>query len=70
MVAKMSQTTSWVPMSSLPWVQHKKWIPVGSMGCVHTHQGRPAIEGCGSPSHIQNVPEKIKEDNQKVRKTS
>jgi hypothetical protein len=40
------------------------------MGCVHTHQGRPAIEGCGSPSHIQNVPEKIKEDNQKVRKTS
>jgi hypothetical protein len=50
------------------WVQHKKWIPEGSMGCVHTHQGRPTIERCGSPNHVRNVIEKTKENNQKVRK--
>jgi hypothetical protein len=39
MVTKVSQTTSWVPMCSLPWAQCKKWIPIGSMGCVHTYRG-------------------------------
>jgi hypothetical protein len=38
------------------------------MGCVHTHRGRLAIERCGNLSHIQNVVEKIEEDNQKVQK--
>jgi hypothetical protein len=70
MVAKMSQTASWVPMSSLPWVQHKRWILIGSMGCVHIHQGVHAIERCGSPSHVRNILEKNREDNQKVKKTS
>jgi hypothetical protein len=44
---KMSQTTSWVPMRSLPLAQHKKWTLVALMGCVHTHQKILAIEGCG-----------------------
>ncbi len=69
MVAKVSWIASWVPMRSLPWTQHKRWIPIGSMGCVHTHQGMPTIEGWGSPSCIQNVVWKIGEDNRKVGKT-
>jgi hypothetical protein len=39
MTTKMLWITSWVPVHSLPWAQCKKWIPIGSMGCVHTHQG-------------------------------
>jgi hypothetical protein len=31
MVAKMSQTTSWVPMHSMPWPQCKRWTPIGLM---------------------------------------
>ncbi len=27
------------------------------------------IEGCGSPNCVRNIKEKIKEDNQKARKT-
>jgi hypothetical protein len=38
------------------------------MGCVHTHQGRLATKGCGSPSLIWNVMEKIGENNQKAIK--
>jgi hypothetical protein len=63
MVEKVSQIASWVLMHLLPWAQHKRL-----MGCVHTHKGKPAIEGCGSPSHIQSVVKKIREDNQKVGK--
>ncbi len=59
-----------IPMCSLPWTQLKRWIPIRSMGCVHTHQGLLAIEGWGSPSHVQNVVQKTREDNQKVGKTS
>jgi hypothetical protein len=33
MTTKVSQTASWVPMHLLPWAQHKKWIPIGSLGC-------------------------------------
>jgi hypothetical protein len=40
------------------------------MGCVHTHQGMPTIEGWGSPSRIWSVVEKTREDNQKARRTS
>jgi len=68
MVAKVSQTASWVLICSLSWAQHKKWIPIGSMGCVHTYQGKPAIQGCGSLNHIQSIMEKIGEDNQNVGK--
>jgi hypothetical protein len=39
------------------------------MGCVHTHQGIFAIEGWGSPSFVQSVVEKTRENNQKVGKT-
>jgi hypothetical protein len=52
MVAKVSQTTSWVLVCSLPWAQNKSWIPIGLMGCVQTHQGKPTIEGCDSSSHV------------------
>jgi hypothetical protein len=48
--------------------QRNKWIPIRLMGCVHTHQGRPAIEGCGSISRVWSVVKKIGEDNQKVEK--
>jgi hypothetical protein len=65
-----SQIASWVLVCSLPWVQHKKWIPIRSMECVHTHQKIPTIDGCGSLSHVQNFVEKTREDNQKVGKTN
>jgi hypothetical protein len=67
-VAKVSQTTSWVPERSLTWAQHNKWIIIRSMGCVHTHWGKLAIKGCGSPSLIWNVVEKLGENNQKLVK--
>ncbi len=38
------------------------------MGCVHTHWKRPTIEGCDSLNHIQNIVDKIGENNQKVEK--
>jgi hypothetical protein len=38
------------------------------MGCVHTHQKIPIIEGWGSLRHIRNVMEKTKETNQKLGK--
>jgi hypothetical protein len=68
MAPKVSQTASWVPVHSLPWAQHKKWILIGSMGCAHTQQKRPAIEGCDSLNRVQSVVTKIGEDNQKVGK--
>jgi hypothetical protein len=68
MVAKMLWIASWVPMCSLPWTQCKRWIPIGSMGCVHTNQGLFTIEGWGNISRIWNVLQKSKEDNQKARK--
>jgi hypothetical protein len=40
------------------------------MGCVHTHQRRPKIEGWGSPSHVQSAMEKTMENNQKAGKIS
>jgi hypothetical protein len=39
------------------------------MGCVHTHQGMPIIEGWGSLSWVWSVVEKNGEDNWKVKKT-
>jgi hypothetical protein len=65
---KTSQTTSWVHVHLLPWAQHRKWIPIGSMGCVHTNQGRPTFGGCGNSSCVRNVVEKNGEDSQKVEK--
>ncbi len=35
-----------------------------------THRRRLVIEGCGNPSRVWNVVEKIGENNRKVRKTS
>jgi hypothetical protein len=70
MAAKVSRIASWVLVHSLSWAQRKRWIPIGSMGCVHTHQRILTIEGWGSLSHIQKVVEKIGEDNWKARKTS
>jgi hypothetical protein len=66
--AKVSWITSWVPIYLLPWAQCKRWIPIGLMGCVHMHQMITTIERWSSPSHIQSVVEKTKEDNQKARK--
>jgi hypothetical protein len=70
MVAKVLQIASWVHVHLLPWEQRKKWIPIGSMGCVHTHQQILASERWGSPNHIRSVVEKTGEDNQKVKKTN
>jgi hypothetical protein len=39
-------------MCSLPWAQCNIWIPIGSMECVHMHQGIFAIEGWGNPNHV------------------
>jgi hypothetical protein len=69
MVGKVSQIISWVFMCSLFWAQLNKWIPIGSMGCVHTHWRIPIIERCGSPNHVQNVMEKTKEDNWNINQT-
>ncbi len=44
------------------------WIPIGSMGCVHTHQGILAIEGWGNASCIQSLMEKNGEYNKKTKK--
>ncbi len=68
MATKVLWTTSWDPMHLLPWMQHKKWIPIRSMGCVHTHWKIFAIEGWGSPSRVWNAMKKIREDNQKAKK--
>jgi hypothetical protein len=38
------------------------------MGCVHTHQKIPTIEGWGDPNYIQSIVKKTKEDNKKVEK--
>ncbi len=70
MATKVSWIISWVLMCLLSWTQCKKWIPIGSMRCVHTHWGMPTIEGWDNPNHVWNVVEKNGEDNKKVRKTS
>ncbi len=56
------------PYALVIMAQRNKWIPIRLMGCVHTHQQRPTIEGCGSMSRIRNVVKKIVEDNRKVAK--
>ncbi len=70
MVAKVLQITSWDEMHSLPWTQCKKWIPIGSMGCVQTHRRMLIIERWCSLSRIWNIIEKTRENNWKVGKTS
>ncbi len=67
MATKVSQTTSWVLLRLLPWAQCKRWIPIRSMGYVHTHW-RLGIQGYDSLKHIRSDVEKIGEDNQKVGK--
>jgi len=52
----------------VPWTQHEKLIPIGSMGCMHTHQGMLTIEGWGSPSYAWIVVQRNGENNRKVRK--
>ncbi len=66
MATKVSWTTSWVLVRSLPWAQHKRWKFVALMGCVHMHQRIHAIEGCGNPNHIWSDVENNGEDNQKA----
>jgi hypothetical protein len=70
MVAKVLQIASWVPVHSSPWAQHKRWIFIRLMGCVHTHWEMPAIERWGNPNHVQNVVQKNREDNWKAGKIS
>ncbi len=52
---KVSQIALEVPMHSLLWVQHKRWIPTGSMGCVHTHRKILVIKKWRNPNYIWNV---------------
>jgi hypothetical protein len=70
MVAKVLWIASWVLVRSMPWAQHKRWIHIKSMRCVHTHQRMPTIKRWGNLSHIHSVVKKIGEDNRKVGKTS
>jgi hypothetical protein len=70
MAAKVSWTTSWVPVRSLPWVQCKRTTHEALMGCVHMHQNISIIERCRNPSRVWNVREKDGENNQKARKAS
>jgi hypothetical protein len=65
---KVSRIASWVSVCSLPWTQHMRWIPIGLMGCVHTHQGMLTIEVWGNLSCVWSDVEKIKENNRKARK--
>ncbi len=69
MVAKMLWITSWVPMCSLPWIQRKRWISKGSMGCVHMYWRILAIKGWGRLNCIRNTMVKTNKNNQKARKT-
>jgi hypothetical protein len=55
MATKVSWIAWWVLVCLLPWAQHKRWIPIGLMGCVHTHRRMPTIEGWVNPSCIQSV---------------
>jgi hypothetical protein len=70
MVAKVSWIASWVHVHLLSWAQHKKWIPIRLMRCVHMHWGILTIEGWGNLSRIQSNVEKIREDSQKLGKIS
>jgi hypothetical protein len=54
MATKVLQIASWVLVCLLPGAQHKKWIPVRSMGCMNTHRRIPTIERHCSPSHVLN----------------
>jgi hypothetical protein len=49
-------------------MQCKRWRPIASMGCVHTHWRILAFEGCGNPNRVQSVMEKDGEDNWKAKK--
>jgi hypothetical protein len=69
MAAKVLQIASWVLVRLLLWAQRKMWIPIGSMGNVHTHQKILAIEIWGSPSCVWSAMEKNGENNWKAGKT-
>jgi hypothetical protein len=68
MVANVSRIGSWVSCAFVVMSACKKWIPIRSMGCMHTYLGIFAIEGWGSPSHVRNAMGKTRENNQKVGK--
>jgi hypothetical protein len=68
MATKVSQIASWILVYSLLWMQHKRWIPIGSMGCVYRHRRILAIEGWSSPNCVWINMEKNVEDNWKVEK--
>jgi hypothetical protein len=55
-------------MRSLSWTQHKSWIPIRLMGCVHTHWKIHIIEGWGNPSGIRNTVKKTRAINWKLGK--
>jgi hypothetical protein len=66
MTTKVSQTASWFLMCSLLWAQHKSWIPIRLMRCVHPYRKTLALKDV----IVQTVfeMEKIGEDNRKVKK--
>jgi hypothetical protein len=70
MATEVSWIASWVHVCSSSWAQHKRWIPIGSMGCVHPHWRILATKRWGNPSRIWNTVEKTKEVGQKLRKIS
>jgi hypothetical protein len=70
MATKMSQIASWVLICSLPWTQHKRWIPIRSMGCVHTHQGYLQLKDVLLQVVVETLWKKTRKNNQNVKKTS
>lgn len=62
MEANVSQTISCILVCLLLWVHHKRWTPIRSIDCVHTHWGMPTIKRVWNPSHVQNVILKIAKD--------
>ncbi len=65
---KMLWIASWVPMCSLPLAQCKRWISIGLLGCVHTHQKIPIILKYGNPNFIRSTMKKFGENYQKAGK--
>ncbi len=66
MVAKVLQIGSWVSRAFVAMSACKKWIPIGLMGCMHTHWKMFEIEGWGNPNHVWSAMKKIRENNRKV----
>jgi hypothetical protein len=58
MDAKASHTTWWNIVLSLPWMQQKRWIPMGSKGWPHMQFDKPRANEWGRPNLVHTMDEK------------